>query len=235
MRFTLNSLLFLASLTLALPLDETPTTIDHIPTVKEAAVQARKLLKSESIATLSTVFPEDEPHGLAGQPIGLMDYYADCSTTGNPTLLAMGIATSFKNAKDGAPISLSIRSHASSWSQASQPRLSLIGRLSEKVPRGSEEADRLKACFTSVHKDARIWAPGNKIHESDWVTFEVETVYWIGGFGNVAYIGYIPVEMWESVTLQEIEELEREEDPLKGVGLKVQSGLSSLRGLFKKD
>jgi hypothetical protein len=94
MRFTLNSLLFLASLTLALPLDETPTTIDHIPTVKEAAVQARKLLKSESIATLSTVFPEDEPHGLAGQPIGLMDYYADCSTTGNPTLLAMGIATS---------------------------------------------------------------------------------------------------------------------------------------------
>lgn len=52
---------------------------------------------------------------------------------------------------------------------------------------------------------------------------------------SVAYIGYIPVEMWESVTLEEIEELEREEDPLKGVGLKVQSGLSSLRGLFKKD
>lgn len=51
----------------------------------------------------------------------------------------------------------------------------------------------------------------------------------------MAYIGYIPVEMWESVTLEEIEELEREEDPLKGVGLKVQSGLSSLRGFFKKD
>jgi len=57
------------------------------PTVKEAAVQARKLLRSETISTLSTVFPVGEKHGLAGQPIGLMEYYADCSENGNPTLL----------------------------------------------------------------------------------------------------------------------------------------------------
>lgn len=62
-------------------------------------------------------------------------------------------------------------------------RLSLIGHLSSPVPRNSTEAERLKKCFTARHPDARLWSPGNHIHESDWVTFEVETIYWIGGFG----------------------------------------------------
>lgn len=97
MRFELGAL-FLAPLAiLAAPLEITldDVTSDTIPTVKEAAVQARQLLRSESIATLSTVFPKGEPHGLDGLPIGLMDYYADCSEDGNPTLLAIGIATSY--------------------------------------------------------------------------------------------------------------------------------------------
>lgn len=65
-----------------------------IPTVSQAAVQARKLLLTEKISTLSTVFPSGEKHGLEGKPFGLMDYYADCSEDGNPTLLAIKIATS---------------------------------------------------------------------------------------------------------------------------------------------
>lgn len=65
-----------------------------VPTVEQAAIQARKLLLSETVATLSTTYPSGERHGLEGQPIGLMDYYADCSEDGNPTLLGMKIVTS---------------------------------------------------------------------------------------------------------------------------------------------
>lgn len=99
MRFAISPLLLLAPLAvLAVPVEITlgdDVTSDSIPTVKEAAVQARQLLRSESIATLSTVFPQGEPHGLEGLPIGLMDYYADCSENGNPTLLAVSVATSY--------------------------------------------------------------------------------------------------------------------------------------------
>ena len=64
------------------------------PTVKHAAILARKLLVSEAISTLSTVFPAGESHGLEGQPIGLMSYYADCSEDGSPSLLGVKLSTS---------------------------------------------------------------------------------------------------------------------------------------------
>lgn len=45
--------------------------------------------------------------------------------------------------------------------------------------------------------------PGNPIHESEWVAFEVERVYWVGGFGDREFIGDIPVELYRNVTLKE--------------------------------
>lgn len=57
--------------------DDDGDHVSRIPTVKEAAVQARKLLRSEKIGTLATIFPSDNPRGLAGEPIGMMEYYAD--------------------------------------------------------------------------------------------------------------------------------------------------------------
>lgn len=97
MRFSIPLLILAPLAALAVPLEITldDVTSARIPTVKEAAIQARQLLRSESIGTLSTIFPKGDPHGLDGQPIGLMDYYADCSENGNPTLLAVGIATSY--------------------------------------------------------------------------------------------------------------------------------------------
>lgn len=63
------------------------------PTIEEAAVQARRLIRSESVATLSTIYQKGAPDGLEGLPIGLPDYYADCSKDGSPALLAISIAT----------------------------------------------------------------------------------------------------------------------------------------------
>lgn len=35
----------------------------------------------------------------------------------------------------------------------------------------------------------------------------VEEVYWIGGFGDRAYIGWIPKDEWNGVTKEEIESI----------------------------
>lgn len=205
------------------PSSDDTTSGFRIPTVHESAVQARRILTLENIGTLSTVFPSDHdslsssenrPKGLGGAPIGLMDYFADCSPAddGNPTILAIQIATSFKNVAAGSNITLSLRWHPqhghppshSFHSAAALPRYSLIGHLEElsvdEVRRGN-----VAACFVKAHPDAVAWLPGNPIHESRWVKLVVQEVYWIGGFGDRAYIGWIPVETWRSVTREEIE------------------------------
>jgi hypothetical protein len=189
----------------------------RIPTVHESAVQARRILHLENIGTLSTVFPsehaihplEQRPSGLGGVPIGLMDYYADCEPdSGNPTILALDIATSFKNVAAGSNITLSLRWHPQdgNWhSAASLPRFSLVGHL-EDIDDTDISKVGLATCFVKNHPDAVAWLPGNRIHTSRWVRLVVEDIYWIGGFGDRAYIGWIPVEAYKNVTQQEIDD-----------------------------
>lgn len=155
-----------------------------------------------------------------------MDYIADCESSGNPTVLAINIATSFKNVAAGSNISLSLqwtppyppKERISSWfgmgkegpslpySAANLPRFSLLGYL-EKISQAEVEALELGKCFTSVHKDAKYWLPGNRIHTSEWVRLVVQDIYWIGGFGDRAYIGWIPVEEWRNVTSKEWQDI----------------------------
>lgn len=154
--------------------------------------------------------------------IGLMDYVADCEATGNPTILALPIATSFKNVAAGSNISLSLQwtppnppnSRIELWnagkegvlpySAANLPRFSLLGYL-ERIPESEVGELELGNCFTKVHPDAKYWLPGNRIHVSEWVRLVVQDIYWIGGFGDRAYIGWIPVEEWHNVTRDESE------------------------------
>jgi len=207
----------------------------RIPTSYESAVMARRILHLTLTGTLSTTFPsphhdkilENRPMGLQGMPIGLMDYIADCESSGDPTILAINIATSFKNAAAGSNISLSLqwippyppssrielislfRSFSSSkpkttFSAANLPRFSLLGYL-EPIPKHEVEDLQVGKCFTDIHPDSKFWLPGNKIHASEWVRLVVQEVYWIGGFGDRAYIGWIPVEEWRNVTTKEWE------------------------------
>lgn len=207
----------------------------RIPSSYKSAVMARRILRLTPIGTLSTVFPsssalENRPDHLGGTPIGLMDYVADCESSGNPTILAINIATSFKNVAAGSNITLSMQwappyppksriesrfniPFFSSWgnknepeplpySAANLPRFSLLGYL-EKIKDKEVEAQKLGKCFTGVHPDAKYWLPGNAIHTSEWIRLVVTQVYWIGGFGDRAYIGWIPVEEWQNVTSKE--------------------------------
>ena len=206
----------------------------QIPTSYESAVMARRILHLTPLGTLSTVFPspgslENRPSGLHGMPIGLMDYIADCESDGNPTILAVNIATSFKNVAAGSNISLAIQwtppyppskrisfpyfsifsssdPKPTPYSAANLPRFSLIGYL-EKIHGGIAKQIQLAKCFTSVHPDAKYWLPGNRIHKSEWVRLVVTDIYWIGGFGDRAYIGWIPVEEWKNATQEEWESI----------------------------
>lgn len=247
----------------------------RIPTSYESAIQGRRILALSPLATLSTVFPtsyatpnedadglphsvlmEHRPAGLNGVPIGLMDYIADCDgdDEGNPTILAIKIATSFKNVEAGSNMSISVNwvppyppskriesiitsggsflDKIKSWlgfggeddddddnsslpedydpvpySAANLPRFSLLGYLEPITSSDSsdEEVTALQSCFLKYHPDAKYWLPGNRIHESEWVRLVVTQVYWIGGFGDRAYIGWIPVEEWKNVTRAEWE------------------------------
>jgi hypothetical protein len=223
----------------------------RVPTSYESAVLGRRILALTPLGTVSTVFPSDSspaarenrPAGLAGMPHGLMEYIADCdsSESGNPTILAISVETSFKNAAAGSNVSVSVQwtpphppakriqaerqrswrrgwwetlvgdkeevegeiADPSTYSAANLPRFSLLGYV-ERID-GGDESKGLAKCFVQTHPDAKFWLPGNRIHESHFVRLVVTEVYWIGGFGDRAYIGWIPVEEWNKVTRTEWE------------------------------
>ncbi|KAF3931611.1 hypothetical protein ABW20_dc0100232 [Dactylellina cionopaga] len=182
----------------------------RIPTIHQSAVLARRILRLGSIGTLSTNLPRTDRHA-GDYPIGMPDYIADCDPTkpGSPTVLAMNIATSFRNVAAGSDISLSIRYEppadvAGKYTVASLPRFSLMAKL-EDIPEGEVEDKNVAQCFTKYHPDAKWWLPGNRIHTSRWARLVVTGVYWVGGFGDRAYIGWISEKEWSSVTEAEIE------------------------------
>lgn len=196
-----------------------------IPTIHESAVQARRILKISSIATLSTVYPslnhsqdstlENRPDDVGGMAVGLMEYYATCDPTPeNPIILAISISTTIKNAWAGSNVTLSLRyqpppTHPPSkdvytYSPANLPRFSLIGHI-QRLSEHEVAEHGIKSCFLKTHPDADAWTPGNPIHESWWGRLVVEQIYWIGGFGDRAYIGWIPKEVYQAVTKAEVD------------------------------
>ena len=198
-------------------LEDVSANVRRIPTVRESAAMARKILRLEKIGTLSTTFPttkhddvkanENRPTSVEGMPFGLMDYYADCEpTTGNPTILALTIESSFKNVASGSNITLSVRWHPNykhPYSAAAHPRFAMVGTI-EDITDEEAQAAGIKACFSKYHPDSVFWQPGNRIHEARWVRFVTKEIYWLGGFGDRAYIGWIPLETWQDITEDEI-------------------------------
>ncbi|KAK0615759.1 pyridoxamine 5'-phosphate oxidase-domain-containing protein [Bombardia bombarda] len=97
------------------------------------------------------------------------------------------------------------------YSAANLPRFSILGHI-EYISGGDdlskgEVGAKLASCFTKTHPDARYWLPGSRVHESHFARLVVEHVYWVGGFGDRAFIGWIPVGEWRNVTRQEWEDI----------------------------
>lgn len=214
---------------------------------------ARRLFALSDIGTLATIFqPSTSPKSsqtnddaLAGNPIVLPEYYADCVGRskhkhdllelvgeGNPVLLAFNIGTAFRNAAHGSNVSLEIdwwrrpkkhlRNHRRHHrkhrrddddddgddedlirgSLAGLPRLSLLGHIEPLTNLTAPQRNALESCFLDRHRDVKLWLPGHEdaIHGSYWTRLVVEKVFWVGGFGDRARIGWLDPELWHDIT-----------------------------------
>ena len=197
-----------------------------VPSRYQSTLLARRLLHLSPHADLVTTFPSSEnltsrtPSSVQNTPIGLPEYIATCEDgahSGDPTILSLKISTSTRNAQAGSNVSLSISwwdeylhlqgPNLIPYSPANLPRLSLIGYL-EEIPLATPSAQRaLEACFLQKHKDSMMWLPGSKwaAHEGFWTRLVVQEAYWIGGFGDRNYIGWLDPEEWRSVKSKEWE------------------------------
>ncbi|KAI1178891.1 pyridoxamine 5'-phosphate oxidase-domain-containing protein [Nemania sp. FL0916] len=93
------------------------------------------------------------------------------------------------------------------YSAANLPRFSLLGYI-ETIDTSSSPstAAKLAECFVAKHPDAKYWLPGSRVHKTAFMRLVVEQVYWVGGFGDRAYIGWIPVDEWRRVSVDEWKE-----------------------------
>ncbi|PYH97722.1 hypothetical protein BO71DRAFT_287633, partial [Aspergillus ellipticus CBS 707.79] len=198
-----------------------------------SALLARRLLALTPTGIASTIFPSPlppnshTPDSVAGHSITLTEYLADCDPSlpsspeeteeeteeGNPTFLALRVATTFRNTASGSNISLSLDwwSHINDTapvfpgfplSQAGLPRVTLFGYIEAfDTPLPAETDAALQQCYLAKHPDARVWLPGREgsPHASFWARMVVTQVYWIGGFGGLNRIGWLNVTEWKGI------------------------------------
>ncbi|KAJ5734936.1 FMN-binding split barrel-like protein [Penicillium malachiteum] len=209
---------------------ELPEDIETLtrPSWFESTLMARRLLAKSSSGVISTVFPNPlppsarSPASIAGLPIGLREYIADCdgalpselthSDNGDPTILALRVATTFKNIGTASNFSLEL-----DWwdhidqagpvypglplSPAALPRVTLFGYLDPLPGLSNYNTAELEQCFLKSHPDAKVWLPGasGSPHSSFWARMVVTQAYWIGGFGDVQHIGWIDINEWKGI------------------------------------
>lgn len=213
----------------------TPNSIDADsftrPSWFTSALMARRLLALSPSGVISTTFPSHipassrTPSEVAGLPIGLREYIADCDGilpedlshggNGDPTILALRVATTFRNIGAGSNLSLEIDwwDHLSDAgavypglppSPAALPRITLFGYLDTLPDLSDAAAASLEKCFLRSHPDAKYWLPGTpgSPHASFWARLVVTQAYWIGGFGDVQQIGWMNVTEWKGIRRQ---------------------------------
>lgn len=207
-----------------------PDEVDVLtrPSWFTSALMARRMLALSPSGVIATVFPDPippsarAPASVAGMPIGLREYIADCDGSlpddlshgdnGDPIILALRVATTFKNIGAGSNLSLEVDwwDHLAEAgpvypglppSPAALPRITLFGYL-DPLPDLSESATaNLEKCFLQSHPDAKAWLPGvpGSPHASFWARLVVTQAYWIGGFGDVQQIGWMNVSEWKGI------------------------------------
>lgn len=89
--------------------------------------------------------------------------------------------------------------------------MTLFGYLEHLQDSDSVSKKGVEECFFGLHPDAKAWAPGKEgsPHSSFWARMVVTQVYWIGGFGDVARIGWLDPTDWRGI---------REDGCVDGIG-----------------
>ncbi|KAI0630380.1 pyridoxamine 5'-phosphate oxidase-domain-containing protein [Trametes polyzona] len=147
---------------------------------------------------MATVYPGDHTT-LAGEPFALQEYYASCHANGSLTLLFLPISRHSQNVLQSPAHAASI-TIASDPPAARRPRVALIGNVTVfPVLEHTPDLAAIQACYIAQHPDARWWLPGpREPHVAYWARFDPHTVYFVGGFGDEHYIGYVPLELYQN-------------------------------------
>ena len=74
-------------------------------------------------------------------------------------------------------------------------RVALFGHL-EKLTEQSDMETAAKV-FGRYHRDAKAYYPPQGPHYAFWAILRVDRVYWLGGFGDRHYIGWVPLDLYK--------------------------------------
>ncbi|WWC62877.1 uncharacterized protein I303_105475 [Kwoniella dejecticola CBS 10117] len=168
-------------------------------TLNEAAHNARVLIKEVKTGTMASVYPDTSD--LAGRPFAMMEYHAPCYSNGSLALILMPISRSTQNIfqDPGHHIAYTVNMPTEGVrSPMSRGRVALMGNVTTLRDISSEEQTRLSKCYTKHHPDAQYWLPGtpDSPHFSLWARLDIDSIYYVGGFGDTHYIGSIPVDLY---------------------------------------
>ncbi|KAM0746336.1 hypothetical protein T439DRAFT_329787 [Meredithblackwellia eburnea MCA 4105] len=170
-------------------------------TLDEAAVHARELIayRAYNIGTLASTYKTND-QGLQGMALPLQEYYAEwpLDDSGDLLLLAMGISQIYRSAlpphESNMTITISdLYGLGDGNLAAGRMRVALFGNLE---PVTHEEVEVCKKAYLAAHPDSRGWLPPNGPHFGFYARFRVYKVYAFDGFGDVAYIGWIPLDLY---------------------------------------
>jgi len=168
-------------------------------TVEDAAKLGRRLvdLSPTAVGTMATIYPADHAT-LADHPFSLQEYYASCYQNGSLTLLVLPISRHSQNVLHSPTHAASI-SIGDEHPTASRARVSLLGNITLfQDLNATPDREAIQACYLEKHPDARWWLPGpREPHVAYWARFDPHSVYFVGGFGDRHYIGYIPLELYQ--------------------------------------
>lgn len=86
---------------------------------------------------------------------------------------------------------------------ASKRRSVLYGKV-KRVEASEDTTKALHKCFVAHHPDAAYWTPGSDAspHTALWVRFQPERIYYVGGFGDEHYIGWIDPALYRAEAAQ---------------------------------
>ncbi|WWC71028.1 uncharacterized protein I206_104981 [Kwoniella pini CBS 10737] len=194
-RFIIGLSIIISALGLTLPSDQ----LTNRETLVEAAHNARMLVRDVNTGTMASVYPNTSD--LAGRPFAMMEYHAPCYSNGSLTLILMPISRSTQNIfqDPGHHIAYTVNMPTEGIkSPMSRSRVALMGNVTTLRDISLEESEKLSKCYTKFHPDSKFWLPGNSDspHFSLWARLDLDTIYYVGGFGNIHYIGSIPVDLY---------------------------------------
>lgn len=167
---------------------------------------------------------------LAGHVITGPEYFAPCDVeTGSLLYLGLTVSQTWRNvlnshskngtvsiASNANPSVVDPRHHSRhdahrwkdsrpSWRRGmpSKSRVTLFGHFDIlNVTQHPDQAEKASRCYLNYHPDASHWAPNSTAspHIPFWATFNVDKVYWVGGFGDEHYIGWFSSDGWRSAS-----------------------------------